>query len=295
MNPCAVEWAKMLCELVCMSETPQEFTSRLFARDVAAFEQDHGQLTRVPEPAGVPGVPPLLAVALGHGAAADGRGRAGVFGSVGPLPGGPQAARLEHARAGAVTVAGSRTARAPAWVRRGGFPATGSLPSCTAKACWPAAGRSRSARRKLQATPVRWASGVDFPRAAAGELLPRMEQPSPTVVVVHDGQFSSGFAPSMSRRERVPSVGARARDAWWWCSRSRPRGGSSCRSWTRGPAPPGAACRAGTPPRCCPRTCASGAARCSRGAGPRARRAASCAGGIRWWPGRWGAVHGSAS
>ncbi|CAE7630006.1 rnf217 [Symbiodinium sp. CCMP2456] len=45
MNPCAILWGKMLCELILLSSTPQEFISRLFARSVAEFECDAGQLT----------------------------------------------------------------------------------------------------------------------------------------------------------------------------------------------------------------------------------------------------------
>eukprot|EP00439_Symbiodinium_sp_Y106_P052732 s716_g7.t1 len=45
MNPCAILWGKMLCELILLSSTPHEFVSRLFARSVAEFERDAGQLT----------------------------------------------------------------------------------------------------------------------------------------------------------------------------------------------------------------------------------------------------------
>ena len=45
MNPCAVQWGKMLCELILLSETPQEFMSRLFARNLIEFERDVGKLT----------------------------------------------------------------------------------------------------------------------------------------------------------------------------------------------------------------------------------------------------------
>ncbi|CAE7553970.1 rnf217 [Symbiodinium sp. CCMP2592] len=45
MNPCAILWGKLLCELILLSSTPQEFISRLFARSVAEFECDAGQLT----------------------------------------------------------------------------------------------------------------------------------------------------------------------------------------------------------------------------------------------------------
>lgn len=44
MNPCAVAWGKMLCELISVSESPQVFISRLFARDVRVFEEEHGKL-----------------------------------------------------------------------------------------------------------------------------------------------------------------------------------------------------------------------------------------------------------
>eukprot|EP00930_Biecheleria_cincta_P034027 TRINITY_DN23555_c0_g1_i2.p1 TRINITY_DN23555_c0_g1~~TRINITY_DN23555_c0_g1_i2.p1 ORF type:complete len:311 (-),score=27.31 TRINITY_DN23555_c0_g1_i2:214-1146(-) len=45
MNPCAVAWGKMLCELVLVSECPKVFISRLFARDVKVFEEEHGILS----------------------------------------------------------------------------------------------------------------------------------------------------------------------------------------------------------------------------------------------------------
>ena len=45
MNPCAILWGKMLCEVVLLSSSPQEFMSRLFARNVAEFERDEGKLT----------------------------------------------------------------------------------------------------------------------------------------------------------------------------------------------------------------------------------------------------------
>eukprot|EP00971_Amphidinium_carterae_P124419 2464677-Amphidinium_carterae.1 len=38
MNPCAIQWAQLLCELIAMSTSPAEFITRIFARDVATFE-----------------------------------------------------------------------------------------------------------------------------------------------------------------------------------------------------------------------------------------------------------------
>ena len=45
MNPCAIQWGRMLCELILLSDTPQEFVSRLFARNVTEFEHHSGKLT----------------------------------------------------------------------------------------------------------------------------------------------------------------------------------------------------------------------------------------------------------
>ncbi|CAJ1383235.1 unnamed protein product [Effrenium voratum] len=42
MNPQQVLWAKMLCELIAISQTPQEFISRVFARPVRGFERRLG-------------------------------------------------------------------------------------------------------------------------------------------------------------------------------------------------------------------------------------------------------------
>lgn len=39
MNPCQIQWAQLLCELISISRSPQEFISRIFARNVAAFEK----------------------------------------------------------------------------------------------------------------------------------------------------------------------------------------------------------------------------------------------------------------
>merc|ERR1712008_605538 len=47
MNDCAVDWAHMLCELILSSGSPQSFISRVFARDVEAFEQRVGTLTHL--------------------------------------------------------------------------------------------------------------------------------------------------------------------------------------------------------------------------------------------------------
>jgi len=44
-NPAAVSFAKMKVELVTMSHTPQEYISRLFARNVTLFEDMEGRLT----------------------------------------------------------------------------------------------------------------------------------------------------------------------------------------------------------------------------------------------------------
>ncbi|CAE7358751.1 rnf217 [Symbiodinium natans] len=42
MNPQQVLWAKMLCELIAVSNSPEEFISRVFARDVRSFERRLG-------------------------------------------------------------------------------------------------------------------------------------------------------------------------------------------------------------------------------------------------------------
>eukprot|EP00435_Cladocopium_sp_Y103_P031290 s886_g7.t3 len=42
MNPQQVQWAKMLCELIKISKTPQEYISRVFARQVRPFERRLG-------------------------------------------------------------------------------------------------------------------------------------------------------------------------------------------------------------------------------------------------------------
>jgi len=45
MNPEAVVWGQMQVELIQMSASPQEYISRLFARDVSSFEKTSGKLT----------------------------------------------------------------------------------------------------------------------------------------------------------------------------------------------------------------------------------------------------------
>ncbi|CAK9043766.1 unnamed protein product, partial [Durusdinium trenchii] len=42
MNPQQVMWAQMLCELILMSDTPEEYISRVFARPVRTFERRLG-------------------------------------------------------------------------------------------------------------------------------------------------------------------------------------------------------------------------------------------------------------
>eukprot|EP00746_Dinoflagellata_sp_MGD_P029105 gnl/MRDRNA2_/MRDRNA2_168868_c0_seq1.p1 gnl/MRDRNA2_/MRDRNA2_168868_c0~~gnl/MRDRNA2_/MRDRNA2_168868_c0_seq1.p1 ORF type:complete len:409 (+),score=74.35 gnl/MRDRNA2_/MRDRNA2_168868_c0_seq1:137-1363(+) len=46
MNPAAIEVAKLKCELINISDTPQDYISRIFARNVSSFEQAEGRLTK---------------------------------------------------------------------------------------------------------------------------------------------------------------------------------------------------------------------------------------------------------
>ena len=44
-NPCAIRWGQLLVELLKLSDSPESFISRLFARDARRFQAAEGPLS----------------------------------------------------------------------------------------------------------------------------------------------------------------------------------------------------------------------------------------------------------
>ncbi|CAE7799788.1 rnf217 [Symbiodinium microadriaticum] len=200
MNPCAILWGKMLCELILLSDTPQEFVSRLFARSVAEFECDAGQLTFRNQEKFL--TRPVSAAMREETRQALSDEAASVYSQI-----------LSGYQDGAVRDGWNTPRIVPCEDRRrlhhstrSGLGSQGRLPGDGVASFHYGEGWLASSwlygevRRKLRETQPTWSSQVDFPAAGPEDLLPDLAGAceSPITLLFLMDMFSSEFASAWS-------------------------------------------------------------------------------------------------
>lgn len=198
MNPCAVVWGKMLLEVISVATTPQEFISRIFARDVASFEEKRGKLSHVNQAEFL--AQPVSEVWQRSTQALLGRESRETYCSVlVPFQRGEQ--RFGWNTPSILPCEDRRRFRT---YTRTGLGPQGRLPSDGFASFLYGEGWLSSpwtfeeVRRKLDATPIFWAAPVDFPCASVEEVLCGVGRgdrvAGERVVIYVMDMFSSGFA-----------------------------------------------------------------------------------------------------
>jgi len=171
MNPCAVKWAQMLCELITISSSPQEYMSRLFARDVAAFEwhDEYRRLLYLNQHRFLKS-PPCQVWRETTCALLSPSARATYEEILVPLQAG---AKTRWYTPRLVPCEDRRELKSLA---RSGLGAQGRLPLDGRASFLYGEGWLTSqltfdnVKRKLQTVPITWSSGVDFPTVRSGDI-----------------------------------------------------------------------------------------------------------------------------
>ncbi|CAJ1382402.1 unnamed protein product [Effrenium voratum] len=187
LNPAAVSWGKLLVELVRASASPQDFVSRLFARDLQGFEE--GQVLSPASQEAFLQLPPSEAIRSETLAKLSEESQ-DVYRQVAE-----QVEGHKHDLNTGGLESGSFAGLFPAWDRAFAGPLTKS-------GLGPRMGARRSflygegflrsqwtfdqVKQVLEETPISWTSGVDFPHAFPADLLPKGSMRGATLLYAMD-------------------------------------------------------------------------------------------------------------
>ncbi|CAJ1364106.1 unnamed protein product, partial [Effrenium voratum] len=188
LNPAAVSWGKLLVELVRASASPQDFVSRLFARDLQGFEAEGQVLSPASQEAFLQ-LPPSEAIRSETLAKLSEESQ-DVYRQVAE-----QVEGHKHDLNTGGLESGSFAGLFPAWDRAFAGPLTKS-------GLGPRMGARRSflygegflrsqwtfdqVKQVLEETPISWTSGVDFPHAFPADLLPKGSMRGATLLYAMD-------------------------------------------------------------------------------------------------------------